>query len=110
MDNRINDIRRKIKTLRTNMLRAESVMRGQINREEDCTQVAEELLHMRVAMSELVREREALGDREPILVERYFIPRRPLSEPRPAASRNERRPQTGAVTVAVDFKGRNTPC
>ena len=62
------------------MLRAEQAMRDQISRDEDCSEIAEELLHMRAVMSEMVKEREGLGDREPIQVERFFIPRRPLYE------------------------------
>ena len=42
------------------------------------------------AMSGLVRERAGLGDREPILVKSFFIPRRPLA-PRPAARAAKRR-------------------
>jgi len=61
------------------MLRAEAVMRDQIKHDEDCTIVAEELLHMRAVMRELVQERASLGDWEPILVDSYFVPRRPLA-------------------------------
>ena len=86
MDNRVTRLRRQIKALRTNMLSAEAVMRDQINRNEDCTQVAEGLLHMRVVMSEMVREREALGDRQPIEVNEFFIPRRPPTKNAPPKS------------------------
>jgi hypothetical protein len=79
MDNRIIEIRNQIRELRTNMLRAEAVMRDQIKHDEDCTIVAEELLHMRAVMRELVRERASLGDREPVFVDSYFVPRRPLA-------------------------------
>ena len=79
MDNRISEVRSKIRTLRTNMLRAEAVMRDQIKHDEDCTIVAEELLHMRAVMRKLVGERASLGDMEPILVDSYFVPRRPLA-------------------------------
>jgi hypothetical protein len=79
MDNRITEIRIQIRKLRTNMLRAEAVMRDQINHDEDCTIVAEELLHMRAVMRELVQERASLGDTEPVLVDTYFVPRRPLA-------------------------------
>ena len=72
MDTRINHIRYKIETLRRNMLRAESVMREQINRDEDCAVIAEELLHMRAVMSAMTHEREALGDREPIRVDSFI--------------------------------------
>ena len=79
MDNRITEIRNQIRTLRTNMLRAEAVMRDQINHDEDCTTVAEELLHMRAVMRGLVQERASLGDQDPILVDSYFVSRRPLA-------------------------------
>jgi hypothetical protein len=79
MDNRVIEIRNQIRKLRTNMLRAEAVMRDQIKHDEDCTIVAEELLHMRAVMRELVRERASLGDREPVFVDSYFVPRRPLA-------------------------------
>ena len=49
-------------------------MREQINRDEECSLVAEEILHMRAVMSELVRQREELGDKEPILVDHFVIP------------------------------------
>ena len=68
MDNRINDIRRKIRTLRVSMLEAEAIMREQINRDEGCAFVAGEILKMRTVMSLLVKERTSLGDREPIRV------------------------------------------
>lgn len=77
MDNRINEIRKQIRALRVSMLEAEAVMHEQINRDEDCSWVAGEVLAMRNVMSLLVEERTQLGDREPILVNFAFIPRRP---------------------------------
>lgn len=78
MDNRINEIRRTIRALRVSMLEAEAIVREQINRDEDCSFVAQEILKMRSVMSLLVRERTALGDDEPILVNCLFVPpRRP---------------------------------
>ena len=76
MDNRINEIRSQIKALRVSMLEAEAVMRDQINRDEECSAVAVEILAMRAAMNLLVEERTRLGDHEPILVNRFFVPRR----------------------------------
>ena len=76
MDNRINEIRRQIRALRVSMLEAEAIMHEQINRDEECSFVAGEVLKMRAVMSLLVRERATLGDREPILVNSFFIPRR----------------------------------
>jgi hypothetical protein len=37
MDNRINEIRKKIRALRVSRLEAESIMRDQVNRDEDCS-------------------------------------------------------------------------
>jgi hypothetical protein len=76
MDNRINQIRKQIRSLRVSMLEAEAIMREQINRDEDCSWAASEILAMRNVMSLLVRERTQLGDREPILVSFAFLPRR----------------------------------
>jgi hypothetical protein len=84
VDNRISEIRRTIRALRVSMLEAEAVMRDQINRDEDCSFVAGEILKMRRVMSLLVQERATLGDREPILVKGLSIPRRPAKEKLPA--------------------------
>ena len=68
MDNRIAEIRKQIRMVRVGMLEAEAIMRDRINRDEECSEVAGEMLEMRAVMKLLVREREMLGDREPILV------------------------------------------
>lgn len=88
MDNRINEIRSKIRALRVSMLQAETVMHDQINRDQECSEIAGEMLVMRAAMSLLVQERERLGDKEPILVQNFFIPRR---APAPVAARPAKR-------------------
>jgi hypothetical protein len=80
MDNRINEIRRLIRALRVSMLEAEAIMRDQINRDESCAFVAQEIMKMRSVMSLLVEERTSLGDTGPILVNSFFIPRRPPTE------------------------------
>jgi hypothetical protein len=79
MDNRISEIRKQIRALRVSMFEAEAIMHEQINRDEGCSFVAEEILKMRTVMSLLVEERSRLGDREPIVVNRFFIPRRPAA-------------------------------
>src|SRR3954463_4342346 len=76
MDNRISEIRKQIRALRFSMIAAEAIMRDQINRDESCAFVAGEILKMRTVMSLLVRERTELGDRDPILVNSFFVPRR----------------------------------
>lgn len=82
MDNRISEIRRVIRALRVSMREAEAIMHEQINRDEDCSFVAEEILKMRTVMSGLAQERIALGDTDPIVVASLFVPRR-----RPTPSR-----------------------
>jgi hypothetical protein len=76
MDNKISEIRKKIRSLRVSMLEAEDVMRDQIRRDEECSGVAGQILTMRAEMARLLRERTILGDREPISVS--FISRRPV--------------------------------
>ena len=58
MDNKLNEIRRKIRILRADMLSAEDNIRKQVNRDEDCSVAATHLLAMRAAMVCLVTERE----------------------------------------------------
>ena len=57
MDNKLNEIRRKIKVLRAQMLSAEDSIRKQLNRDEDCSEAATHLMAMRVVMLGLIGER-----------------------------------------------------
>jgi hypothetical protein len=78
MDNRINENRKKIRLLRAKMLEADAGIRGQIGRDEDCSETSLALMVMRAEMAELSKERARLGDdKEPILIERLMNPRRP---------------------------------
>jgi hypothetical protein len=78
MDNRINENRKKIRLLRAKMLEADTAIRGQIGRDEDCSETSLALMAMRAEMAELSKERARLGDdKEPILIERLMNPRRP---------------------------------
>ena len=67
MDNRLNEIRRKIKILRSEMLVAEDIIRKQINRDEDCTEVSLRLMAMRTTILSLIGERNSLGGSERLL-------------------------------------------
>jgi hypothetical protein len=67
MDNKLNEIRRKIRILRADMLSAEDNIRKQVNRDEDCSVAATHLLAMRAAMVGLVTERNRLGGEERLL-------------------------------------------
>jgi hypothetical protein len=72
MDNKINEIRRKISVLRAGMLKTEDSIREQINRDLDCTETSLQLMDMRREMVVLIRERNALGgwERCPNIAER----------------------------------------
>jgi hypothetical protein len=67
MDNRLNEIRRKIRFLRSEMLDAENTIRKQINRDEDCAEASMQLMAMRVVMLGLIGERNRLGGEERLL-------------------------------------------
>jgi hypothetical protein len=67
MDNRLNEIRRKIRFLRSEMLSAESTIRQQINRDEGCAEASMQLMAMRVVMLGLIGERNRLGGEERLL-------------------------------------------
>ena len=61
MDNRINEIRRKISVLRAEMVRVEHTMHDQIRRDLDCTDSALQLLGMRKRLAALVAEWKTAG-------------------------------------------------
>ena len=67
MDNKLNEIRRKIKFLRSEMLSAEDNIRKQVNRDEDCSEAAMRLMAMRATMLGLIGERNTLGGEERLL-------------------------------------------
>jgi hypothetical protein len=67
MDNKLNEIRRKIRFLRAEMLSAEENIRKRINRDEDCSEAAVHLMSMRVVMLGLIGERNRLGGEERLL-------------------------------------------
>ena len=67
MDNKLNEIRRKISFLRSEMLRYEDTIRQQVNRDEDCSQSSTQLMAMRVVMLGLIAERNRLGGEERLL-------------------------------------------
>jgi len=66
MDNRINEIRRKMNDLRTQMARVEDAMRDQIKRDLDCTESALRLMALRTEMAALAGEWKAAGGSDPL--------------------------------------------
>ena len=67
MDNKLNEIRRKISFLRSEMLRSEEAIRKQVNRNEDCTQASLQVMAMRTTLLALIGERNKLGGSERLL-------------------------------------------
>jgi predicted nucleic acid-binding protein len=67
MDNKLNEIRRIIRFLRSEMLSVEDNIRKQLNRDEDCSEAATRLLAMRATMVGLIGERNRLGGEERLL-------------------------------------------
>lgn len=61
MDNRINEIRRKINMLRSSMLELETQVRDQIAADLDCAQAAGEQLAARREIARLIGEWKAAG-------------------------------------------------
>ena len=84
MDNRINDIRRKISLLRAEMVRVEDAMRDQIRRDLDSTDSALRLMDMRKQLASLVAEWRAAGGNEhlPTIQERLKANNRPTPKPK----------------------------
>jgi predicted DNA-binding protein (UPF0278 family) len=80
MDNKINEMRRKIRALRAKMLDIEGSIRDQINRDLDCAETSLGLMAMRKVMVSLIRERNALGGGEecPNIAERLRENYRPV--------------------------------
>ncbi len=64
MDNKLNEIRRKIRTLRAEMLGLADTIRDQMRRDEDCAGGSLRLMAMRGEILELISRRNAMGGRE----------------------------------------------
>ena len=61
MDNRINEIRRKISALRIQMADVEAAVRDLVNRDRDCTESALRQIGLRAEMTRLIGEWRAAG-------------------------------------------------
>ena len=67
MNNKLNEIRRKISFLRSEMLRAEDAIRKTVNRNEDCTVASLQVMAMRTALLVLISERNRLAMRSSLV-------------------------------------------
>jgi chorismate mutase len=95
MDNKINEIRRKISALRTEMTLVEAAIREQINRDLDCTEASYRLMAMRAEVAELIGRWKAAGggDRLPTVRER--LSRNHGDRPAAKAKVDKGRPRPG---------------
>jgi len=79
MDNRVNEIGRKIRALRAEMLTVESSVRDQINHDLDCTEASLRLMALRREVVDLLQQRKLAGgdERCPTVEERLKENHRP---------------------------------
>jgi hypothetical protein len=84
MDNRLNELRRKIRALRLEMLELEASIRDQISNDRDCTESSFRLMDMRQQLTAMVREWTRLGggERLPTIQERLRENYRPVQKPK----------------------------
>jgi hypothetical protein len=61
MDNRINEIRRKISVLRADMTEVEAAIRNQIKHDLDCAEAATRLMALRQELAALIGDWKAAG-------------------------------------------------
>jgi hypothetical protein len=94
MDNKINEIRRKISTLRVEMTLIEAAIRDQVNRDLDCSEASYRLLAMRAEVAELIGQWKAAGggDRLPTVRERLSrsYEDRPVAKAKPAKAKSDK--------------------
>lgn len=64
MDNKINEIGRKISTLRAEMTLIEASIRDQVNRDLDCSEASYRLMAMRAEVAQLIGRWKAAGGGE----------------------------------------------
>ena len=86
MDNRINEIRRKIRSLRAEMVGVEDAMHDQIRNDLDSMESALRLMAMRKELAALVAEWKAAGGSDPLptIEERLKANNRPAERPKTA--------------------------
>jgi hypothetical protein len=89
MDNRINEICRKISVLRAEMVHVEGTMHDQIRHDLDSTESALRLMAMRRELAALVADWKAAGGSEPLptIEERLKANHRLALNPKSAARR-----------------------
>ncbi|WP_298379802.1 hypothetical protein [uncultured Bradyrhizobium sp.] len=94
MDNKINEIRRRISTLRAEMTLVEASIRDQVNRDLDCSEASYRLMAMRAEVAELVGRWKAAGGGERLPTVRERLSRsfadRPVATAKPAPVKSDK--------------------
>ena len=67
MNNKLSEIRRKIRLLRDDMLALEEAIRHQVNHDQDCSEASGRLMGMSRNLIGLIRIRDAMGGGERML-------------------------------------------
>lgn len=78
MDNKLNEIRKQISALRTEMAALENQIRIQVAHDMECSEASFRLMAMRQELVALIRQRDAMGGAEscPTIAERLASNRR----------------------------------
>ena len=99
MDNKINEIRRKISALRAEMTLIEAAIRDQVNRDLDCSESSTRLMAMRAEVAELISRWKAAGGGERLPTVRERLSRsfedRPVAKTKPDKGKPESKSKRG---------------
>jgi len=95
MDNKINEIRRKISTLRVEMTLVEASIRDQVNRDLDCSEASYRLMAMRAEVAELIGRWKAAGGGDHLPTVRERLSRSYGDRPVAAVKPDKARPRPG---------------
>ena len=92
MDNKINEIRRRISTLRAEMTLIEASIRDQVNRDLDCSEASYRLMAMRAEVAELIGRWKAAGRGERLPTVRERLSRSYADRPIASVKADKARP------------------
>jgi chorismate mutase len=104
MDNKINEIRRKIMALRAEMTLVEAAIRDQVNHDLDCSEASYRLLAMRAEVADLIGRWKAAGGGDRLPTVREHLSRshaaRPVAMTKLDKGKPGPRPRPGLNTQA----------
>ena len=103
MDNRINEIRRKISVLRADMMEVEAAIRGQIKQDLDCAESAARLFAMRQEVVAWIGDWKAAGggERLPTVQERLKENHRSPEKNKPEKNKHEKNNKSEKLRVVA---------